>query len=166
MDIYRERGLWRERVTVALRRLALIDDPRFDNLSERADILNETGEALLRVGEAAQAIPFLLESEKIGEQIRSVHPQFYALQLQGECFFELDRWDEMLQIEGKWQALQQRYTHQQIGRICFYCGVSSSVHSLRGEVEEAKVKRDEAVNMMTRTLGKPVEEWTAAPYYY
>jgi DNA-binding SARP family transcriptional activator len=166
MDIYRERGLWRERVTVALRRLALIDDPRFDNLSERADILNETGEALLRVGEAAQAIPFLLESEKIGEQIRSVHPQFYALQLQGECFFELDRWDEMLQIEAKWQALQQRYTHQQIGRICFYCGVSSSVHSLRGEVEEAKVKRDEAVNMMTRTLGKPVEEWTAAPYYY
>lgn len=166
MDIYRERGLWRERVTVAHRRLSLVDDPRFDNLRERANILNETGEALLRVGEAAQALPFLLEAEKIGERIRSIHPQFYALQLQGECFFELDRWDEMLQIEAKWQALQQRYSHQQVGRICFYCGVSSSVHSLRGEVEEAKVKRDEAVTMMTQMSGKPVDDWTAAPYYY
>ncbi|MCC7208187.1 MAG: AAA family ATPase [Anaerolineae bacterium] len=166
MDVYRERGLWRERVTVAHRRLALVDDPRFDNLRDRADILNETGEALLRVGEAVQAISFLLEAERIGEQIRSVHPQFYSLQLQGECFFELDRWDEMLQIEARWEALQQRYPHQQIGRICFYCGVSSSVHSLRGEVEKARAKRDEAVNMMTRASGKPVEEWTAAPYYY
>jgi DNA-binding SARP family transcriptional activator len=166
MDIYRERGLWRERVQVALRRLALIDDRRFDNLSERADILNETGEALLRVGESAQALPYLLEAEKIGEHIRSVNPQFYSLRLQGECLYELDRWDEMLQIEVKWQALQQRYAHQQIGRICFYCGTSSSVHSLRGEVEEAKIKRDEAVTMMIQLSGKPIEEWAAAPYYY
>lgn len=166
MDVYREQGMWRQRVEVGLRRLALINDPRFVNLRERADILNETGEALLRVGEAAQAIPFLLEAEKVGEQIRSVSPQFYSLQLLGECLFELDRWDEMLQIEAKWQALQQRYTHQQIGRICFYCGTSSSVHSLRGEAEEAKIKRDEAVTMMIQLSGKPIEEWAAAPYYY
>jgi hypothetical protein len=37
---------------------------------------------------------------------------------------------------------------------------------LRGEVEEAKIKRDEAVTMMIQMSGKPVEEWTAAPYYY
>nr|WP_281721115.1 AAA family ATPase [Nitrosomonas nitrosa] len=165
MDVCREQGLWRERVEVGLRRLVLINDPRFDNLRERADILNENGEALLRVGEAAQAIPFLLEAEKVGEQIRSVSPQYYSLQLQGECLYELDRWDEMLQIEAKWQALQQRYAHQQIGRICFYCGVSSSIHSLRGEVEQAKVKRDEAVTMMTQSLGKPIEEWPG-PHRY
>ncbi len=92
-------------------------------------------------------------------------PQYYSLRLQGECLFELDRWDEMLEIEAKWQALQQRYPHQHVGRICFYCGVTSTVHSLRGEFEQAKAKRNEAVTMMSQTLGKLVDEWPAAHRY-
>ncbi|HLE52938.1 MAG TPA: protein kinase, partial [Anaerolineales bacterium] len=66
------RGLFRERVQVSLRRLELTHDPRFGNLHERANILLETGKALVHIGEFNQAIPYFIEAESLSSQIQAV----------------------------------------------------------------------------------------------
>jgi tetratricopeptide (TPR) repeat protein len=164
-SVYGARGLWRERVQVSLRRLALSRDPRFGNLREQADILNQAGEALLRVGEYVQALPYLFEAEKFGEQIRVADVEWYSLGLQGECWFGLDRWDELLKVEEKWQALTQRYAHEQIGRLCFNLSLRAIVFALRGELKQCRVMREDVTNYMAALNGGPPEIWGRGALY-
>jgi DNA-binding SARP family transcriptional activator len=163
--IYGVRGLYRERVELALRRLTLSRDPRFNDKREHCNILCQTGNALILVGEFAQALSFLLEAESLAGQIHDVNLETYALGLQAQCLYGLDRWDEMLQIEGKRQSLVGRYGSDRVGRMCFYCGLSANVSALRGEYGQAHYWREIAYNLMAKAWGGPPEKWSGVGHY-
>ena len=164
-NVYGARGLYRERVQLSQRRLALSRDPRFGDLREQVSLLCQTGNALLFVGDYAQALPYLLEAEHLADQIRDVSQQVYSLGLQAQCFFGLDRWDEMLHIEAKRLALEERYGRDRVDRLCFYCGLSANVYALRGEFEQSHARREEAYSTMAGNWGGPVETWPPVFHY-
>src|SRR5262249_38684095 len=62
---YATRGLYRERVLIARRRLALSRDPRFGDARQRVTVLNDGGTALMIVGEYAEALPLVYEAEAL-----------------------------------------------------------------------------------------------------
>jgi tetratricopeptide (TPR) repeat protein len=163
-DIYSTQGLLRERTETALRRLALSRDPRFTDRHEQVNILCQVGTALCSVGDYAQALTHLVEAERLAEQIGDLGKLIYALSIQIQCLFGLDRWEEILQIEDKRLALQARYGSERIGKICFQCGVSANVHGWRGEIELARDRREEAYQMMANGWGA-LENWPAIGHY-
>jgi len=165
-SVYGGRGLFRERVQVALRRLALSQDPRFADLRERVNILHQAGAALMYVGEYAQAMPHLLEAESLGSRIRDVDQQVAALRYQSQCHYQLDNWDGVLAIEAKWQALEQRDPNflDRVGAMCFQLALNASVHARRGEFEQARVLRERSLARMTAAEGPP-ERWSRANHY-
>src|SRR3970282_1960852 len=77
--VYGARGLYRERVQLSQRRLALSRDSRFGDVREQVNLLCQTGNALSFVGDYAQALPYLLEAERLAHPIRHVSQQVYAL---------------------------------------------------------------------------------------
>lgn len=163
--VYGARGLYRERVQLSQRRLALSRDPRFGDVRERVSLLCQTGNALSFVGDYAQALPHLLEAERLADQIRDVSQQVYALSLQAQCFFGLDRWDEMLNIEAKRLTLEEKYGRERVDRMCFYCGLSANIYALRGEFDQSHSRRDEAYTMMAGNWGGPLETWPPVGHY-
>lgn len=163
--VYGARGLYRERVQLSQRRLALSRDSRFGDLRERVSLLCQTGNALLFVGDYAQALPHLLEAARLADQIRDVSQHVYTLGLQAQCFFGLDRWDEMLDIEAKRLALEEKYGRERVDRMCFYCGLSANIYALRGEIDQSHSRRDEAHTMMAGSWGGPVETWPPVFHY-
>ncbi|MBI1882089.1 MAG: hypothetical protein HYR94_28270, partial [Chloroflexi bacterium] len=163
-SIYGAGGLLRERMEVALRALALSDDPRFDDVRERINILIGAGSALIHVGEYTRAVPYLLEGESLADQIRAVDEQSRALSLLHQSWFRLDRWDEMFKIEERRRALQQHYSLERLGAICFAIGLSAAMHALQGEFEQAKSLREESYTIMTGISGPP-ERWRRSHHY-
>jgi tetratricopeptide (TPR) repeat protein len=163
-NVYSTQGLLRERTHIALRRLVLSRDPRFTDRHEQVNILSEVGTALCAVGDYNQALTYLLEAERSAEQIGDLGKLIYVLGIQIQCLFGMDRWEEILQIEDKRLALQERYGSDRVGRICFQCGVSAYVHGWRGEVELAHARREEAFQMMAGGWG-PLENWPAIGHY-
>jgi tetratricopeptide (TPR) repeat protein len=163
-NVYSGQGLLRELTQIALRRLTLSRDPRFRDRHEQVNILCQVGTALCSIGDYNQALTYLLEAEHSAEQIGDLGKLIYALGIQIQCFFGMDRWEEILEIEDKRLALQERYGSDRIGRICFQCGVSAYVHGWRGEVELAHARREEAYQMMAGGWG-PLENWPAIGHY-
>jgi len=150
-------------VELALRRLALSRDPRFGDYRERIDVLCGAGSRLAGVGQYARALPYVLEAESMASQIGDISLIIPALVTQAVCFFGLDRWDEMLQIEEKRRALEASHGSL-VSRMCFFCGLSANVLALRGEAELSRDRREEAHNNMVTRLG-PVETWPAVGHY-
>ncbi len=163
-ELYFNRGLWRELVQVCLRRLALSRDPRFNNLQERLPALIDTGQALVRVGEYAQAIPYLLEGERLAGQMQDALMEKYALDERIHCLFRLDRWDEILNLNEKMRDMQQRYPREQIGASCRMIAFIASIHALRGNMDLAVIQRKEAQAIMTAVSGS-FEHWVRTEHY-
>ncbi|MBW7882726.1 MAG: AAA family ATPase [Caldilineaceae bacterium] len=165
--VYGVRGLLRERVQLVVRCVAVSRDPRFGDRRDQCRHLCEAGNALLLVGEYAEALPYLLEAEHLADLIRDASQQVHALGLQAQCFYGLDRWDEMLQIEQKRQALEDHYGHDRVGIMCFYCGLSANVSALRGDYERANSCRKIAYNNMAAFFGGPPEGgmWSRGGHY-
>jgi DNA-binding SARP family transcriptional activator len=163
--VYGVRGRYQERVQLALRRLAISRDVCFADRREQCRILCQTGNALLLVGEYAAALPYLAEAERLADHLRDVNLQTYALGLQAQGFFGLDRWDEMLRIEEQRSALEQRYGRDRVDRMCFYCGLRASVLTLRGDDGGAGYWRDVAYTEMAHAFGGPPERWPPAGHY-
>jgi DNA-binding SARP family transcriptional activator len=165
--VYGVRGLLRERVALAMRSVATSRDPRFSNRQEQCRLLSEAGNALLLVGDYAQSLVYLAEAETLADQLRDVTHQVWVLGLQAQCFFGLDRWDEMLQIEDKRRALEERYGHDRVGIMCFYCGLSANVAALRGDFGNARHFRMIAYNNMVGFWGGPPEsgKWPGPGHY-
>lgn len=165
--VYGARDRFRERVEVALRRLALSRDSRFSNVREQARILQQVGFALMQVGEYDEAMSYLLEAETLSDWIQALDHHFLALRYQAICWFRLDAWDKVLEVDQKWIALEQRYPNF-IERIatatCFNTALSASVYALRGEVEQADALRETAMAAMIAHSG-PAENWTRAHHY-
>jgi hypothetical protein len=162
--IYGANEFLRGRVQVALRALLISREYDFSDMRERVLILIGVGKALVDVGEYLQAVPYLEEANRLGEQIYAVHEQTQALSLIHQAWFRLDRWDEMFEVEEKRRALQRAYPLRRVGAPCFAIGLSSAVHALRGEFETSKDLHDESFKIMTAVSG-PTENWRRSHRY-
>ena len=160
---YSAQGMLREGAQIVQQRLALSGDPRLTDQRERINILSHAGSALCAVGDFAQALAHLLAAERLADEIRDWGQVIYTLNKQIQCYFGLDRWDEILQIEDKRLALEARYGRDRIGRMCFQCGISAYVHGWRGEMELARARREEAYQMMAGSV--PLENWLPIHHY-
>ncbi len=162
---YSTRGLFRERVQVAQRRLELSRDPRFQDVRERIGILNQASLALMIVGDYAEGLPLAFEAESLAAGFRDVSQQVYAMQLQAQCFFGLDRWDEVLEVEDRRKALEADYGSERVDRMCYYCGISANVMGWRGDLDQARERRLEARTVMEGYWGGPPETWAPVGHY-
>jgi tetratricopeptide (TPR) repeat protein len=165
-SVYGARGLFREGVQVALRRLALSHDARFTDMRERVNILHRAGAALSDVGENAQAMPHLLEAERLANQIQDLDQQLSTLRVQSYCLYQMDRWDEVIEIEEKWRALEKRYPNffRLVWASCFQVSLNASVHARRGNFERAAALREESRAIMLEADG--TEERFGRDGYY
>ena len=150
---------------VSYRRLALSHDPRFSDLRKRICILESLGNALILVGEYPHAIPYLMEAESLVTQIGAVDLQIAALNLQAICWFRLDRWDEILEVDEKRQELEQRYSREQIGPSCMEISLCAATLALKGDFDEARVLREQAYAILVHLSGGSSATWGRAHYY-
>jgi transcriptional regulator with XRE-family HTH domain/tetratricopeptide (TPR) repeat protein len=164
--IYSVRGLLREAVHIALRRLALSREPRFSDDRERVSILNSAGLRLTYVGEYAQAMPLLEEAEQLASQIYDADLQVAALRGQSLCCYQLDQWDHLLAIEAKWRELKKQHPKfvERVGVMCFQIALTASVYARRGQFEQAATLREEALSIMVANSGPP-SDWARGNHY-
>lgn len=162
--VYGARGQLRERMQVSLRRLELVDEPRFGNLRERIKSLNLLGRSLNLVGEYAQAIAYTREAEGLSGQIEWVEEQAFALHLQAQACFSLDRWDDVLKVEAAQQALGQRYGTERLGGVCYTRALCAAIYVLRGETGRATSLRETSYSIMVAISGPP-ELWDRESLY-
>lgn len=165
-SVYGARGLFREQVQVELRRLALSQDARFTNTRERVSILYQVGAALVYVGEYVQAMPHLLEAERLAGQIQGLDQQLTTLRVQSHCLYQMDRWDQVIEIEEKWRALEKQYPNlfRLVWAGCFQVALNASVHARRGNFERAAVLREQSLALMKDSAGS-LENWGRDNHY-
>jgi class 3 adenylate cyclase/tetratricopeptide (TPR) repeat protein len=157
-------SLLRDHLQVALRRLEISSDPLVDDPIERIDAMSGAGMALMYVGEYEQAIPHLQEAEALAIKAQSIGQQTATIGLQSQCAFRLDRWDEVVALEDKWRALEQRFPRQRVGPTCFNAALSGSVYALRGDLDKSRGYGKESVDYMTSVSGAP-EIWQRNQFY-
>jgi DNA-binding SARP family transcriptional activator/tetratricopeptide (TPR) repeat protein len=163
--VYGARDLFRERVELLNRSLALGRDPEFTNKRTLAEILLQTSFALAAVGEYAKAMPYLAEAEQLSKQVQATVQQLRILRLQAFCFGRLDRWDEMLAIEARLRALGLDHaTFAERPPTCFIIALSASIHAIRGDAAEASRLKQEAIDIMIANSGPP-EGWARDSNY-
>jgi len=158
------RSLLRDHLQVALKRLEVSMDSRVDDLIERIDAMSGAGMGLMYVGEYEQAIPYLQEAEALALKAQSIGQQTAAIGLQSQCAFRLDRWDEVIALEGKWRDLERRFPRQRVGPTCFSAALSGSVYGLRGDLDKSKAYARESVDFMISMSGAP-EIWQRNQFY-
>jgi tetratricopeptide (TPR) repeat protein len=165
--VYGGRGLFRESVQIELTRLTLSQDPRFDDKHERVNILNQVGQALVSVGEYAQALPHLLEAERLATQVQDLDQQITCLSEQSYCLYQMDRWDQTIKIEDKWRALLRRFPSlfKLVSGSCWQMSLNASVHIRRGEFKEAAVLRDDSYAIMLDKYYGSEDRFERAAYY-
>ena len=158
------RSLLREHLQIAERRLEIAQNAHIDDPGERIDVLSGIGMALMYVGEYAQAMPHLHEAEALAEKVQAIGQQAGSLSLQQQCWFRLDRWDEVLAVEEKWRTLERHYSRQRVGATCFSVALSASVHALRGNHAQAEAYAKESYDYMIGMGGQP-EDWQRNQFY-
>ena len=166
-SVYFVRGRLPEQLEVSRRTLALSRDPRFSNQRKRSGILGGLSDALMAVGEYAQAMHYLLEREELAIQIRDAATQVWAMGLQALCLLRLDRWEELFKLEEKLRDLERRYPGDQIvsGGNCVVLSFSAAAHALQGELDRAGVLREQAYAIMASGPEGTPENWGRTHYY-
>jgi len=162
---YATRGLYRERVAIAHRRLALSRDPRFSDVRQRVTILIDSGTALMIVGEFSEALQLAYEADALAARVRDVSQRARAVELQAQCYFGLDRWDEVLEVEARRKALEAEYAPNHVDRMCYYCGIYANVQGWRGDLEGARAGYQDAFDFMAAGWGRRAEAWPAIGHY-
>lgn len=109
------RSLLRQHLQITQQRLEICRQPQFVDVRETIEALRGAGTGLMYVSEYQTALPYLQEAESMAVETRMVDQQATMLGLQAQCFFRLDRWDEVLAIEEKWRDLERRYTRERVG---------------------------------------------------
>ena len=109
------RSLLRDHLQIAQMRLEISQEARLTDPSEGIDAVSGVGMALMYVGEYAQAMPYLQEAETLAASMQAIGQQAAALGLLGQCWFRLDRWEEVFATEEKWRDLERRYPRQRVG---------------------------------------------------
>jgi tetratricopeptide (TPR) repeat protein/transcriptional regulator with XRE-family HTH domain len=165
-NLYGRQGLFRERLAMSLRRLELSRGPEFRDLRQLAKILQQVGFAYSQVGEYRKALPYLLEAEALGSQTQTLDQLYRAIRHQATCYFRLDEWDKVLELDAKQQALEKQYQNfsERGGSTCYQDGLTASVHALRGEPDQALKLSDKSYATMITTDGPP-EHWWRDNFY-
>ncbi len=158
------RSRLRDHLLVAQRRLEVSQDVRVDDAGERIDALSGAGIALMYVGEYEQAMASLRDAETLAAKVQAIGQQTVALGLQGQCWFRLDRWEQVLATEEKWRDLERRYSRSRVGATCFFVALSASVHALRGDMEQASLYAKESYDYMVSVSGA-MTEWQRNQFY-
>jgi tetratricopeptide (TPR) repeat protein len=158
------RGRLREHLGVTEQRLAICHGSQRNDMRERIESLGGVGAALMYVGEYEPALGHLREAETLAEQAQVVDQQANSLSLQAQCWFRLDRWDEVLATEDKWRALERRYPRERVGEMCFPVALSASVHALRGDRVRAEAYAAESYDYMVAMSGLP-DQWQRNQFY-
>jgi hypothetical protein len=160
-DVLDGRGQLRRQREVAQRRLRVAQDAGCD-VRERLEAMRAAGLARMYVGEYVEALDVLQEAEALARHIQSINQEYNALSLQSQCFFRLDRWDEVLATEDKWRALAAEHSLERTGPTCFAGALSACVHALRGELEQAQQLQAESHQIM---LTISVDRWGRNQHY-
>jgi len=158
------RSLLRDHLQVALKRLEVSADPDMNNPIERIDAISGAGMALMYVGEYEQAINHLQEAETLAIESQAIGQQTATLNLQEQCLFRLDRWDEALSIETRWRELEKQYPRERVGPTCFSVAMSGSIHAMRGNHSKAKAYEMESFDFMVAISGTP-DQWQRNQHY-
>jgi tetratricopeptide (TPR) repeat protein len=161
---YYVRGQLRPRLEIALQRLALSRNPRLANVREKLNILLGAGAALAEVGDFEPALGHLREAEQAATAVHALTPRVYALRLQVQCLFALDRWDDMLRAVEQCRALAREHSTQHTGPICFELALSAAVHTWRGRADLAPALLQESYAIMA-AIGGPPEAWVRQQHY-
>jgi tetratricopeptide (TPR) repeat protein len=148
---------------VTQQRLALCRSPRFD-MHESIEAVRSAAAALMYVGEYEQALQGLQEAENLAVRAQVIEQQANALGLQAQCWFRLDRWDEVLATETRWRELEREYPRERVGETCFFVALSASVHALRGDRQRAEAYAQEAHDYMVSMSGGP-DQWQRNQFY-
>lgn len=109
------RSFLREHLNVTQKRLVICSQPDFNDLSEYIEALRSIGAAKMYVGEYEQAISHLKEMEVLAVETQVIEQQANALGLQAQCWFRMDRWDDVLTTEEKWRELERRFPRERVG---------------------------------------------------
>ncbi|HUF39966.1 MAG TPA: adenylate/guanylate cyclase domain-containing protein [Anaerolineales bacterium] len=108
-------SLLRQHLEVAQRRYEITQAPAFRDRREQIDARRGIGAALMYVGEYEQAIPHLDEAHAMAVELQAPDQIANALGLKTQCFYRMDRWDDVLEIEKDWRDLDLRYTRERVG---------------------------------------------------
>jgi class 3 adenylate cyclase/tetratricopeptide (TPR) repeat protein len=158
------RSRLRDHLQVVEQRLAICQDPAFDNTREQMEALRGMGAALMYVGEYSKALPYLEEAEALASRVQAADQMANVVGLQAQCLFRMDRWDEVLALEENWRDLEGRYSREQVGETCFFVALSASVHALRGETDRTISYAKEAYDYMVSMSGEP-DHWQRNQFY-
>jgi len=121
--------------------------------------------ALIASGEYAQALPYLLEAEGLASKIKSANRQAWMLNFQAFCWYQLDRWEELAEVDKRRQTLEELYTRKQLGGVCWEIAVASAGRARQGDFEQANVLREQAEAHMEYLAGKSPENWSRTMFY-
>jgi tetratricopeptide (TPR) repeat protein len=108
-------GDLRSYTQVALRRVRVNRANPQGEIRELVDSLRGAGSALTYVGEYKEALQYLDEAQSLAVRIQAVDEHFNALALKVQCWFRLDRWDDVLAAESEWRNLESRYGRARTG---------------------------------------------------
>jgi tetratricopeptide (TPR) repeat protein len=108
-------GNLRSYTEVALRRVQVNRTNPQGEIRELVDSLRGAGSALMYVGEYDQALLYLDEAQSLAVRIQAIDEHFNALALKVQCWFRLDRWDDVLAAENEWRNLESRYGRARTG---------------------------------------------------
>jgi hypothetical protein len=101
----------------------------------------------------------------LAARVRDVSQRVRAVELQAQCYFGLDRWDEVLEVEARRKALEAEYAPNHVDRMCYYCGINANVQGWRGDLEGARAGYQEAFDFMAAGWGRRAEAWPAIGHY-
>ena len=158
------RGRLREHLHIAQQRFDICRGTASDDVRERLEALRGLGSARMYVGDYEPALQALQEAEDLALETQSVDQQTAVLMLKSQCFFRLDRWDEVLATEARWRSLEERFPRERVGETCFAVALSSSVHALRGNLSRAEAYASESYEYMVGMSGGP-DQWQRNQFY-
>jgi tetratricopeptide (TPR) repeat protein len=156
-------GQLRLSLDTALQRLDLTQQPSFSDVRERLDSLRGAGSAWMYVGGYSQAIPLLLEAESLASRVQAVDQRFNALSLLTQCWFRLDRWQDLLAREADWEEIERLFPQERTGPVCFPLALRAAVHARRGDSAEAEALADRSMRIMLGTWGS--SNWLRNAHY-
>ena len=157
-------GQLQEYLDAALERLKMTKAPAFEHLHELLDSQRDAGNALLCLGQYHQALIYLKEAENLAVRLNAIDQQFNSLALQQLCYFLLDQWDHVLQVEERWRTLVRKFSREQTGPTCFPAALSASVRSRRGELDLAESLQQESYSIMLAVSGG-IDRWLRNQFF-
>jgi class 3 adenylate cyclase/tetratricopeptide (TPR) repeat protein len=158
------RSRLREHLQMAEKRLAICQQPGFDDVRETLEALRGAGTALMYVGEYTQALPYLAQAEELARRVQSIDQIANVFTVRAQCLFRTDQWEAVLAMEESWRELERRYARERVGATCFLVAINASIYALRGDADQANTYARASYSFMVAISGKP-EQWQRNQFY-